>query len=100
MPTAEDASEDADRLLARWRHVIRLRAAVLREDDYAILRSLGALWNELAPGELDNPRRWAALTAAPMASITPAELRTFTALLCAVWYGFAPLVSNGRVDES
>ena len=96
MATTEDASDAADCLLARWGHVIHLRAAVLREDDYAILRSLGALWNELAPGELEAPRRWSELTAAPLASITPGELRAFTALLCAVWYGFAPPVPNAE----
>jgi hypothetical protein len=83
----------ADELAAPtvWAHVSHLHAAARRDDEYAFMRSLGSLWNELSPGELDNPRTWAALMASPMRDVTPDELRTFTALLCAVWHNFAPL---------
>lgn len=83
-------AEDIDNLLTVWAYAAHLHRAAQAADEAAIGRALGALWNELAPGELDNPRSWAALASAPVSAVTPDELRTFTALLCAVWHNFAP----------
>jgi hypothetical protein len=90
MPKRDDEAE-LDALPTVWALVIHLHRAAARDDEAALMRALGALWNELAPYELPDCRAWAALAAAPVSDVTPDELRTFAALLAAIWHNFAPL---------
>lgn len=94
MPKRRTDTAELDALPTVWAHVAHLHRAAARDDEAAILRTLGALWAELAPDELPQCRTWAALTAAPVSAVTPDELRTFAALLAAVWHNFAPLPAD------
>lgn len=91
MPKRPALTDELDELPTVWAHVAHLHRAVITGHDPALMRALGALWDMLAPDELPDCRTWAALAAAPVSDVTPDELRTFAALLAAVWHNFAPL---------
>lgn len=97
MPKRRTDTAELDNLPTVWAYVSHLHRAAARDDEAALMRALGALWAELAPGELPDCRTWADLTAAPVSDVTPDELRTFAALLAAVWHNFSPLPARAAV---